>query len=70
MSKQVDFRKNLEIKKLFGPIGERAESPAHVNADILRGLLDDDKEYLDRQTNEKKIHRQQVTGVRQASDNM
>lgn len=48
MSKQVDFRKNLEIKRLFGSVGERAESPAHVNADILRGLLDDDKEYIDR----------------------
>lgn len=47
MSKQVDFRKNLEMR-LFGSVGERAESPAHVNADILRGLLDDDKEYIDR----------------------
>lgn len=54
MSKQVDFRKSLEIKRLFGSVGERAESPAHVNAVILRHLLDDDKEYLDRQINEKR----------------
>lgn len=54
MSKQVDFRKSLEIKRLFGSVGERAESPAHVNAVILRRLLDDDKEYLDRQINEKR----------------
>lgn len=48
MFKQVDLGKNLEMR-LFGSVGEReAESPAHVNADILRGLLDDDKEYIDR----------------------
>ena len=46
--------KSLEIKRLFGSVGERAESPAHVNAVILRRLLDDDKEYLDRQINEKR----------------
>lgn len=54
MSKQVDFRKSLEIKRLFGSVGGRAESPAHVNADILRDLLNGDKEYLDRQINEKR----------------
>lgn len=47
MSRWVGFRKNVEVKKLFGSVGERAESPAYVGSEVLGSRLDDDREYLD-----------------------
>lgn len=45
MSKQVDFRKNPRDKEAVWLSRRKGRVP---NADILRGLLDDDKEYIDR----------------------